>query len=185
MSRSEPAGIHVRIGEVRQLFNSMDPSPFRDRDLDPDCEEFIVSWARELGADRRFRIEIHLEREPVGQHVLEQIPLAVQSHFHRELDMQELRLHRLVREGRTSLAVGLLALAACTTAATFAPGAALGAFGNVVVESLVIAGWVAMWHPLEVLLYGLWPVRRERRLLEKLANAEVALTSSAQPPVTA
>ena len=26
--------IQVRVGELRQLFNSMDPSPFRERDLD-------------------------------------------------------------------------------------------------------------------------------------------------------
>jgi hypothetical protein len=163
----------------------MDPSPFRDRDLDPECEEFIVSWAREVHPDHPFKIEIHLEREPVAQNVLEQIPLAVQRHFDRESEMQGLRLRRMVREGRTSLAVGLLALTACTTAATLAPVPALGAFGNVAVESLVIAGWVAMWHPLEVLLYGVWPVRRERRLLERLANAEVVLTTSVQAQVAA
>ena len=32
--------------------HSIDPSPFRERDLDPDCEEFIVSWAREMEPDR-------------------------------------------------------------------------------------------------------------------------------------
>lgn len=157
----------------------MDPSPFRDRDLDPNCEDFIISWARELRPDRRFKIEIHLEHEQLADDVLEQIPTAVQSHFRRESEMQRLRLRRLVREGRTSLAIGLLFLAACTTAATLAPTAALGAFGNLVAESLVIAGWVAMWHPLEVLLYGLWPVRRENKLLQKLARAEVALTAPA------
>ena len=40
-------------------------------------------------------------------------------------------------------------------------------------ESLIIAGGVVMWHPLEVLLYGLWPVARERRLLERLADTDV------------
>jgi hypothetical protein len=49
-------------------------------------------------------------------------------------------------------------------------------------ESLIIAGWVVMWHPLEVLLYGLWPVTRERRLLERLAEAEVLLSA---PPTAA
>lgn len=35
--------IEVRVSELRSLFNSMDPSPFRNRDLDPSAEEFIVS----------------------------------------------------------------------------------------------------------------------------------------------
>ena len=77
-----------------------------------------------------------------------------------------------------SLAVGLLSLAICTTAATLAPAAKLGPLGSLFGESLIIAGWVVMWHPLEVLLYGLWPVRRERKLLERLANAEIVLQSA-------
>ena len=37
------ARIQLRLRELAQLFNSMDPSPFLDRDLDADAEEFIVS----------------------------------------------------------------------------------------------------------------------------------------------
>ena len=44
---TESRVIEVRVGEVRQLFNAIDPSPFRERDLDPRAEEFIVEWARD------------------------------------------------------------------------------------------------------------------------------------------
>ena len=40
--------IEVRVAELRQLFHSNDPSPFRERDLDPAAERFIVDWSREL-----------------------------------------------------------------------------------------------------------------------------------------
>jgi len=40
-------GYQVRVAELRQLFNAIDPSPFRERDLDPRAEEFIVEWARD------------------------------------------------------------------------------------------------------------------------------------------
>jgi len=58
-------GIHhieLSLRDVDQLFNTMDPSPFHERDLDPDCEEFIVSWARELPPDRPLRVEIRVDR---------------------------------------------------------------------------------------------------------------------------
>ena len=41
---TECRAIEVRVAELRQLFNAIDPSPFRDRDLDPRAEEFIVEW---------------------------------------------------------------------------------------------------------------------------------------------
>ncbi len=33
--------IEVHVRELNQLFNAIDPAPFRERDLDPDAEEFI------------------------------------------------------------------------------------------------------------------------------------------------
>ena len=39
--------IEVHVSELKQLFNAIDPSPFRERDLDPDAEEFIADWAKE------------------------------------------------------------------------------------------------------------------------------------------
>jgi hypothetical protein len=167
--------IQLRVGELRQIFNSIDPSPFRERDLDPDCEEFIVSWARELPPDRPLRLEIRIEREKPPQEMLDAVGPAVRSHFEREADLQRLRLRRLAREARLALAIGLLVLVSCIGGATLVPSQTLGAFGEILRESLLIAGWVVMWHPLEVLLYGLWPVVRERRLLDRLGAAEVAI----------
>src|SRR3954470_15692406 len=40
--------IEIRVRDVDQLFNTMDPSPFHEKDLDADAEEFILSWAQEF-----------------------------------------------------------------------------------------------------------------------------------------
>ena len=40
------AVLELRVGEMRQLFNAMDPAPFRERDLDPNAEDVH----RRLGA---------------------------------------------------------------------------------------------------------------------------------------
>ena len=46
--------IEVKVQSLQQIFNSIDPSPFHERDLDPEAEEFIVSWAREHSLHRPF-----------------------------------------------------------------------------------------------------------------------------------
>jgi hypothetical protein len=175
------ATIQLRLHELRQLFNTIDPSPFRERDLDPDCEEFIVSWARELPRDQPLRIEIHLDREQPAQQLWNDVVAAVHAHFEREAGLQDLRRRRILREGRLALAIGLPSLVLCMSVAALM-GPSQGAFGGILRESLVIAGWVLMWHPLELLLYGPWEVIRERRLLQRLSIAEVELRA---PAVTA
>lgn len=57
--------IEVHVVDMQQLFNSMDPSPFHDRDLDPDAEEFIVTSARELPRNARLALIIHLDAKAV------------------------------------------------------------------------------------------------------------------------
>src|SRR5947207_3037720 len=57
------AVIEVHIGELKQLFDAIDPSPFRDRDLDPKAEEFIVGWAKDLPRDASLALVVDLDRE--------------------------------------------------------------------------------------------------------------------------
>ena len=35
--------IEIRLSSIEQLFQTLDPSPFREKDLDKDVEDFIVS----------------------------------------------------------------------------------------------------------------------------------------------
>jgi hypothetical protein len=40
--------IELKLQRFEQLFHTLDPQPFRERDPDRDAEEFIVGWAREI-----------------------------------------------------------------------------------------------------------------------------------------
>jgi hypothetical protein len=40
--------IEVRLKELNQLFDSLDPSPFAEKDLDPKAERYIVDSYREM-----------------------------------------------------------------------------------------------------------------------------------------
>jgi hypothetical protein len=40
--------IEVHVRELAQLFDSMDPSPFHEKELDADAEDYIVGSAKEL-----------------------------------------------------------------------------------------------------------------------------------------
>jgi hypothetical protein len=50
---------------VTQLLNAIDPSRVRERDLDPDAEEFITDWAKEAAPSATFGLAVYLDR-PAG-----------------------------------------------------------------------------------------------------------------------
>jgi hypothetical protein len=41
--REHDNSIEIKLQEFEQLFNTIDPSPFHEKDLDHDLEEFTVS----------------------------------------------------------------------------------------------------------------------------------------------
>jgi hypothetical protein len=47
-----PATTEVNLNRLSQLFNSFDPAPFHERDLDRDAEEYIIGSAEEISRHR-------------------------------------------------------------------------------------------------------------------------------------
>jgi hypothetical protein len=174
MPPAHSARINLKLRELNQLFNSMDPSPFIDRDLDHDAEEFILSSAREAHGSRAFELVVHLEAAPDSQSVKE-IEDSVQHYFSVRAELKRREFRLLLRRGHTVLAIGLLFLSTCLllggTVANFTPPSV----ATILKEGLNIVGWVAMWKPLEIYLYDWWPLREEWRALQRLARMRVRL----------
>lgn len=166
--------IEVKLRELAQLFNSMDPSPFIDRDLDAAAEEFIVSWAREIPHKGELELAVHLALPPPADRAAG-TEEAVRHYFASRAEIKHRELRLLLRRGRTSLLVGLVFLAGCFGLGELVPPVPLGSWSEFVKLGLQIVGWVAMWRPLEVFLYDWWPIRSDQRLLERLARMRVRL----------
>jgi hypothetical protein len=164
--------IEVNLQDLEQFFNTMDPSPFHEKDLDHDLEEFIVSWATEYSLHEPLRLVVHLQKRPVATDVQSVIERAVHNYFAYKTDLNQREFKHLLREGRLSLLIGLSFLTICLSGAQMAsrfhiPGA------SILEASLTIAGWVAMWHPMDIYLYGWWPVRRTGKVYRKLSSIPV------------
>lgn len=171
--------IELNLQEVNQLFNSMDPSPFNERDLDNDADEYIVSWAREYPIDTPLRLRIHLERWPTTDPKA-LIADAVHHYYSYRAGITDLEFKRIMREARGALVIGLIFLVSCLLAIqTLIPRNA-GDWASYVRESLTIAGWVAMWRPMEMYLYDWWPVRRRARVFRKLSAMPVEVIGTAK-----
>lgn len=167
-----PHYISLKLHDVSQLFNSMDPSPFIEKDLDDDAEEFIVSWAQEFSADAPLKLRIYLEQWPIDD-PKETITTAVHNYFTHRARITHLEFDRLLKQGRTSLIIGLAFLAVCLILSNVLLSQRPETWAAIARESLTIAGWVAMWRPMQIYLYDWWPVRRRGRIYGKLGRMPI------------
>ncbi len=183
MTASQTNRISLRLRDINQLFNSLDPSPFLDRDLDRDAEEFIVSWARESNRNLPFELVIHLGTVP-DERSAEEAQNAVRHYFAARAEMKQNELHQLLKRAHFVLAIALLFLTTCLSVAGIAGRVFTESVADVVRESMMIVGWVAMWRPLEIYLYDWWPFRRQWRILQRLSAARVSLVPAPIKPAS-
>lgn len=170
------SAIEISVQNAAQLFETLDPTPFRDRDLDRNAEAYIVDWARELPREHALRIVIHMPQSQIQSHPASETAEAMARFFAYRADAVSRELRELFRIGRMSLAIGVTVLFACVAAAQFADHLIMSMpLGRIVQESLVIMGWVANWRPLEIFLYDWWPLNRRRLLYRRLAAAKIEL----------
>jgi hypothetical protein len=152
--------IEVHVGELKLLFDAIDPSPFRDRDLDPKAAEFIVGWAKDLPRDAQLALVVDLDREAGLPDEAAVLRDAIHEFFKHRAEANRQRLRELFRVGRTSLMIGPWR-ARC--AGLFCHAAEGQPYWEILRESLTIGGWVSMWRPRGVLV-RLVAIRNEARL---------------------
>jgi hypothetical protein len=182
--RARRAELELHVGQMRQLFNAMDPAPFRERDLDPNAEEYIVDWGRETHAGAPLGLVVRLSREPATPECAALLLDAVHCYFRQRAEATRRKLRQLFRVGRVSLLIGLAFLAGAIVIGEFVASlVGKASYGGIIKESFVIGGWVALWRPLEIFLYDWWPIRAEATLFDRLSEMDVRVLDAS--PATA
>lgn len=168
--------LELNLSGQRQLFNSMDPAPFRARDLDPTVVAYIVDWAEDQPARAKLRMVVTLDQETVSDHDVDTLREALRENFRRRGQAERRRLTRLFRDGRWSLLIGVLFVAAAILVSDAIGGLVTAQrYVTLVQETVVIGAWVALWHPVNIFLYEWWPVSAQARLYDRLADMDMTL----------
>ena len=166
--------VELKISTVMQLFNTLDPAPFHEKELDPDAEEYIYAWFEEIPFDQKVKIIVYLPLHLISDEVRENIRNAVENHV---LYLKSLADHAISvqwRREQLNLFIGIIFLVLCLTISQYAKTIfAQGSLAELIAESLIIIGWVALWKPVQFFLYDWWPIRKRRMLCNKIATSDL------------
>lgn len=168
--------IELKLRDISQLFNSMDPSPFHEKDLDHDAEEFIVSWAQEYPSKDPLKLKIYLDQWPAADPE-ETARQSVHNYFSYRRELAQRDFRHLMKQARVSLFIGLIFLGACLLASGILLRSTQAGWAHFLKEGLTIAGWVAMWRPIQLYLYDWWPVHQQIGTYERLSRMTVEVAA--------
>ena len=166
------ATVSIRVRNLAQLFNSLDASPFWDRDLDVQAATFIEDEFRENAAATVWHLHVHASE---GGDLAADLQPALEHYYTRMANSIEVRLREQLRLGRLALLGGVGIFLIAMSARTVLTRVASHGLSPLLDEGLIILAWLALWRPIETLVYGWVPLYRERRLYLRLAAIQVTV----------
>ena len=173
--------IDISLKSSRQLFDGRDPAPFRERDLDERAVEYLVAAVEELPRRATIKLVFWFSDEPAPLLPDAMLIDAVRAHFRYEEQRLDRQIRQHIRRGQLFLLVGATVLVLFLTLAELTTAVPPGRIRQILREGLVITAWVAMWRPLEVLLYDWWPIVQERRLRQRLRDVPIEVHHQRDP----
>ena len=172
--------IEIKLNQLQQVFNSLDPSPFLDRDLDDNAENYIINSVDEFPLNTPLKLVFYLpsNEQNTARHLL---PSALHNYFDYRQQGEQRKLRTIWRQGRISLLIGLSFLFVCLSLSELISRFGTDTFIHFLEEGLLISGWVALWRPLEIFLYEWWPVSYQQKIFAKLAYIPIEIRLLEEP----
>lgn len=167
--------IEIRLHKLQQLFSSLDPSPFRDRDLDPAAESYIVYAVKDFPLSRPMKVVLFLPETELALPDIPSLPEAVHNYFAYREAVTMADLKSLLHGGWMTFVIALLFLMSCLMLRQMVDGTLSDTRSEVIKEGLLIMGWVAMWRPINTFLYDWWPLVGRIRVFSKLKHIAVEI----------
>lgn len=165
------------LTHVEQLFDTDVPVPSEYVALDSDVLDFFASTIRKhQKACRDFRLIVHLPERALREvepYMRTSVDLTLKGYFlAREKRIAE-RLHEHFQDAWKMFGFGFAFMLACTLLRTYLAPEEVHTLMSSFREGLLVIGWVALWKPVEELLFNWWPLKRELASWHKLSKMEM------------
>ena len=165
------------LTNVEQLFDTDVPVPSEYVALDSDVLDFFASTIRKhQKACREFRLIVRLPEQALREvepDMRTSVDLTLKGYFlAREKRIAE-RLHEHFQDAWKMFGFGFAFMLACTLLRTYLAPEEVHTLMSSFREGLLVIGWVALWKPVEELLFNWWPLKRELSSWHKLSKMEM------------
>ena len=174
--------IVLKLDNIKHLFKEPDFDLFTAQTDSSSGIERIISELKPTSLTGKVRTTISLPNHQLAENLEQSIIDALQRYCNTKIEQITNDIASLRGQGIRALQRGLLFLAVCLVLSTLFDRVEhlptlVHRFLN---EGFLIAGWVSLWYPIELLLYEWGPYRRQKQIYEMIKDMEVKVTTHNQ-----
>lgn len=193
MSRTEPrsaaAGqdVSLYLTDIHHFFHAPEVDPFVGDNIEASGIEQLMDTlkAQPNQARRIDRITVHLPLEAIVDGLVPKTRAAIEIYCNTQIRLCRQKKREIHLQGIRALRIGIVFWAICLALSVFFEQILASAtiLGRLLGEGFIIAGWVGLWHPMELLLYDWRPYSRDIKLYEQIRKLEVSVRPRAHSDV--
>lgn len=165
----------IRLNNYTNIFNELDPSPLKRRDLDQDFISYMEDSSLDIPI--KYNIELHfLIPENIKDEKKEERIKAGISTFYNFNSLYVMReLSRLYKQAGL---FSIISLASLFTSFFISSFPEHNYFFRIIVEGFNIGGWVFLWEAINILVFKVRKYKLEIKRYKRLHDAEIVFHSN-------
>ena len=171
--------IEIQLQDIQQIANPLDPSPYPEKTLGKDIAEYITNAVGDFPLTTNLKLVVYLPEEDLQREAAKNLDQTIQNHFRYKKAQTKREMKETFASGRISLAVGISFLALTLLANLMIAKKPDTVLNEIIRNSLLIIGWVAMWQPISIFFYAWRPFQQKLKIYQKICDMEVSVLSLA------
>ncbi|MBN9025296.1 MAG: hypothetical protein J0H20_06715 [Rhizobiales bacterium] len=183
--------VDLYLSDIHNFFQTPEVDPFLGENIEASGIDQLIDTMNSRPDSRKIRrIVIHLPEATMPPALQGRVRTAITNYCDAQIRLDVQKTREIWLEGRRALKIGLVFWAICLSLSLLFEEVIFTrhALGRLFGEGFIIAGWVGLWRPAELLLYDWRPFAREKKRYEEIKAMEVTIVpraAGAGPTATA
>ncbi len=181
MRHEPPTELTIQPRELRELFSEREFDPFVDDDNPLGSIAQITRFPNLTSSLTKMRLRVVLPPEEVSPQTQSRVERAIARYCSHKIAEATVQMTEW-RHGAVSTflwGLAFFALSLLLTAGVQHTDFLPDAIRTLAVETLVIAGWVIMWQPMDTLILGWLPIRQQQRTFRAIGSMRATVEAKA------
>ncbi len=165
--------IQVALDVYDDYYHEWDNARYRKRDINPDLYNFIEECFEQIPLKEKIELEFDIAEDTPDSEREKTIKESYSNYFNSELLAQGEGLKSTWFTIAKSIIVAIVLLWGSSVASPLLPE---NTFTGILIEGMLIGGWVFAWEAIYISAFSLREEKREYKKLMRMKNATVVFT---------
>lgn len=162
--------IDIALEDYLEFFHEWDNSAFRKRDIHPELAEFLDLCSEDIPLRKKLEIVFSLNTDEISAEKEEQIRISYKNYYNSLKRLVNKKAERFFKISAILLFTSLVLLSAYALLREITSDSIIS---DVLLESLLIGGWVFTWEAVHLLFLDIIEPFRRRREIKRFLETEI------------